>query len=79
MDGVRYYYDCCRVHAEAVPGLVLPVHAYPVMNEVSLPKSIDFGSLSVAARRTPKVAMTCAAPIAFEYELIRRDEKRHER
>ena len=75
MDGVRYYYDCCRVHAEAVPGLVLPVHAYPVMNEVSFPKSIDFGACVVGETRTRKVAMTCAAPIAFEYELIRRDEK----
>jgi len=75
MDGVRYYYDCCRVHAEAVPGLVLPVHAYPVMNEVTFPRAIDFGACVVGETRTRKVTMTCAAPIAFEYELIRRDEK----
>jgi len=75
MDGVRYYYDCCRVHAEAVPGLVLPVHAYPVMNEVTFPRAIDFGACVVGETHTRKVTMTCAAPIAFEYELIRRDEK----
>jgi hypothetical protein len=70
-DGVRYYYDCVRVHAEGAPGLVLPVHAYPVMNEVAFPKVVDFGLRAVGETHEKTVTMTCTAPIAFEFELIR--------
>ena len=69
-DGVRYYYDCVRVHAEGAPGLVLPVHAYPVMNEVAFPRVIDFGLRATGETHEKTVTMTCTAPIAFEYELI---------
>ena len=68
-DGVRYYYDCCRVHAEGAPGLLLPMHAYPVMNRVFFPRVLDFGLCEVGQTAVRSVAMTCAAPIAFEYEL----------
>ena len=70
-DGVRYYYDCVRVHAEGAEGLVLPVHAYPVMNEVAFPKVVDFGLRAVGETHEKTVTMTCTAPIAFEFELIR--------
>ena len=73
-DGVRYYYDCVRVHAEGAEGLVLPVHAYPVMNEVAFPKVVDFGLRAVGETHEKTVTMTCTAPIAFEYELICRKD-----
>jgi hypothetical protein len=73
-DGVRYYYDCVRVHAEGAPGLVIPVHAYPVMNEVAFPKVVDFGLRAVGETHEKTVTMTCTAPIAFEYELICRKD-----
>jgi hypothetical protein len=66
---VRYYYDCVRIHNED-ENLLVPIHAYPVMNEVIFPKNIDFGKCGVRRRHTRRISLQCKVPIAFEYELI---------
>eukprot|EP00899_Mesostigma_viride_P017824 jgi/Mesvir1/26042/Mv26553-RA.1 len=38
----RYYYDTLRIHSEE-ENLLLPLHAYPVLNRASFPKRLDFG------------------------------------
>lgn len=63
----RYYYDTIRVHCEP-ENLVIPLHGYPVMNEVIFPKTIDLGScpLGVPTRRV--FHLECKVPIQFEFE-----------
>jgi len=70
-DGIRYYYDCVRIHCEGVPGILLPAHAYPVMNAAEVPKSVDFGLREVGGTYTKTFSIRCDVPIAFEYELVR--------
>ena len=38
----RYYYDCIRVHCDG-GNLLIPIHAYPIINEVIFPRELDFG------------------------------------
>lgn len=64
----RYYYDCVRVHADK-ENLLVPIHGYPVMNDVIFPKIIDFGVTALAETATRVVELTCKVPIQFEYEL----------
>lgn len=42
----RYYYDCIRIHS-GDENLIVPIHGYPVVNEVSIPKLIDFGKCAL--------------------------------
>eukprot|EP00798_Chlamydomonas_sp_ICE-L_P009093 gene9093-16217_t len=43
----RYYSDSVRIHAEGEQNLLIPLHAYPVMNETKFPKRIDFGKCAL--------------------------------
>ena len=49
--------------------LLLPIHAYPVMNEVAFPSVVDFGLRAAGETHRKTIAMTCKTPIAFEFEL----------
>ena len=49
--------------------LLLPIHAYPVMNEVAFPSVVDFGLRAAGETHRRTIAMTCKTPIAFEFEL----------
>ena len=39
----KYHYDCVRVHGD-VENLLIPIHAYPVINKVDFPKLLSFGN-----------------------------------
>eukprot|EP00227_Mantoniella_beaufortii_P014551 CAMPEP_0197576992 /NCGR_PEP_ID=MMETSP1326-20131121/1787_1 /TAXON_ID=1155430 /ORGANISM="Genus nov. species nov., Strain RCC2288" /LENGTH=475 /DNA_ID=CAMNT_0043139983 /DNA_START=68 /DNA_END=1492 /DNA_ORIENTATION=- len=66
---VRYFYDCVRIHNED-ENLLVPIHAYPVMNEAVFPRAIDFGKCGVMHRQVKRISLRCKVPIAFEYELL---------
>ena len=63
----RYYYDCVRIHAED-DNLLVPLHAYPVMNETVFPSVVDFGLCAVGAQHVKRVPLRCKVPIAFEFQ-----------
>lgn len=49
--------------------LLVPLHAYPIMNETKFPKRIDFGRVMLGDCVTKRVKMECKVPIEFEYEI----------
>ena len=57
----RYYYDCVRVHAED-GNLLVPLHAYPVMNETVFPSAVDFGLCAVGAEHVARVPCDAKYP-----------------
>jgi len=64
----RYYYDCVRVHCEP-ENLMVPIHAYPVMNTTKFPSRIDFGNVAVGDAKTRRVKLDCRVPIEFEFKV----------
>ena len=68
-DGLRYYYDCVLLHVENAPGIVVPIHADPVMNEVVFPNLIDFGLRECGKTHSITKTITCKVPINFEFEV----------
>ena len=45
--------------------LLIPLHAYPVMNETKFPSRIDFGKCAVGAVVSRKVKMDCKVGVAW--------------
>lgn len=64
----KYYYDCIRIHSP-VENLLIPIHAYPVVNDIIFPKLIEFGECKIGKTYTKKIPIRCNVPIEFEYEL----------
>ncbi|KAF4318231.1 hypothetical protein BBO99_00004662 [Phytophthora kernoviae] len=78
--GFQYYYDCIQVRCEEVAygsstdvirsgSTLIPLHAYPMVNEVSFPTRMDFGVVPRGTCARRQVAITCSVPVGFEYEL----------
>ncbi|CAK0906205.1 unnamed protein product [Prorocentrum cordatum] len=65
----RYYYDTVKIFCgDQADNLIVPIHAYPAANDVTLPRIIDFGRVPIGATRTRTLPLTCKIPIMFEYE-----------
>lgn len=64
----RYYYDAIRINC-GQEKILVPIHAYPVMNEVVFPKLFDVGKASLGAVKECVIPLKCTAPIAFEFEI----------
>lgn len=66
----RYYYDTVKVFCgDLAENLVVPLHAYPSANDITLPKVIDFGKVAIGTSKTKRIPLSCKIPIKFEFEL----------
>ncbi|WIA30506.1 hypothetical protein OEZ86_000590 [Tetradesmus obliquus] len=63
---LRYHYDCIRVQTEG-GGLLIPLHAYPVMNEAQLPKRLDLGKVALGESTTQQLQLSCKLPLDFGF------------
>jgi hypothetical protein len=55
----KYYYDSLRIQGD-IENLLIPIHAYPVINKVDFPKQISFGNAPLA-EPAHKVNLMCMA------------------
>jgi hypothetical protein len=66
----RYYYDTIKIFCgELAENLVVPIHAYPSANDITLPRIIDFGKVAIGTSKSKTVPLSCKIPIQFEYEI----------
>ncbi|KAJ0404251.1 hypothetical protein P43SY_000651 [Pythium insidiosum] len=76
----QYYYDCVQVRCEEVAyasnadaaftgACLLPLHGYPVVNQVEFPSRMDFGVVRLGGVARRHVDLRCSVPIEFEYEV----------
>jgi hypothetical protein len=68
-DDWRYYYDCVRIHCKNDNNMIIPIHAYPVLNTSEFPKTIDFSSVPVGETKSKVFPLRCQAPINFEFSI----------
>ena len=64
----RYYYDCLRLHSER-DNILVPIHAYPVVNEVEFPRRIDLGQCLLSRATSRTATLSCKVPIPFDFQL----------
>ncbi len=67
-------YTCRRLLTHCITdtqgeNLLIPIHAYPMMNQTKFPRRISFGKCAVGETYTKRVSLTCNVPIDFEYEI----------
>lgn len=76
----QYYYDCLQVRCEEVAygssapvalagRLLVPLHAYPVVNSVDFPPRVDFGTVPLGQVARRELALSCSVPVEFEFAL----------
>ena len=41
----KYYYDCFSIQGEGDAAVLVPLHAYPIINKVYFPKHLEFGKI----------------------------------
>ncbi|KAM6893485.1 LOW QUALITY PROTEIN: cilia- and flagella-associated protein 221-like [Xenentodon cancila] len=68
-DEWRYFYDCIRVHCEGEENLLIPLHAYPVIDDLHIPPRIDLSAVPLGQRVFHTIPLRCSSPIDFEFQV----------
>ena len=64
----QYYYDVLKIQHES-GNLMIPIHAYPVINEIKFPRYYDFGTHALGERVARNIVLKCSVPINFEFRI----------
>ena len=65
---LRYYSDCIRVHCNR-GNLIVPIHAYPGVSTINVPKRIDFGTVPLDSSASATLPLRSWVPMEFEYKI----------
>lgn len=49
--------------------ILVPIHAYPVMNTDHFPRSVTFAPIPVGQNQTKTISLKCDIPVDFEFRL----------
>lgn len=65
----KYYHDYIRIQTESQNLILVPIHAYPVLNKLEFPRNVTFGQSPLCEVATKSISLRCSVPVDFSYEL----------
>ncbi|XP_056444719.1 cilia- and flagella-associated protein 221 [Gadus chalcogrammus] len=67
-DQWRYFYDCLLIHCKGEEALLIPVHAYPVIDDLCIPPHIHLPSIPLGHSVSHSLPLRCSCPADLEVE-----------
>ncbi|KAK1802774.1 hypothetical protein P4O66_021311 [Electrophorus voltai] len=68
-DKWRYFFDSIHVHCKGEENLLVPVHAYPVIDDVRIPSHIRLPVVPLGQSSSHVIPLSCKCPIEFEFQV----------
>ncbi len=64
----KYYHDYLRIQTDGET-ILIPMHAYPVLNKLEFPRTLSFGFVPLCEPRKKIIQLACSIPVDFSYEI----------
>ena len=65
----KYYHDYMRIQTEGGLYILIPLHAYPVLNKLDFPRNIVFSEAPLCEPQVRLLTLRCSIPVDFTFDI----------